>query len=122
MSTNQKEGLWNATFGQVGASLKALEDAGVTLNYLALLRSDKSLTRAVADLIIERTITPSAADNALLSILEPERFFGPADWTRHFGIEMPESISLPIPADQLQSILESPIFRGCRNIAVHGLR
>jgi hypothetical protein len=106
MSTNQ--GLWNATFGQVGASLKALEDAGVTLNHLALLRSDELLTRAVADFIIERTITPSAADNALLSILESKRFFGPEDWTRHFGIKMSKSTSLPIPTAQLQAILESP--------------
>jgi hypothetical protein len=106
MSTGQAAGLLNAIFGQ-GALLKALE-VGVTPNHLALLRSGNSLIMVVANFIIERTITPTAADDMLLSILKPERFFGPADWTRHFGIEMPESISLPIPAGQLQSILESP--------------
>ena len=106
MSTNQ--GLWNGTFGQIGATLKALEDAGVTLNHLALLRSDKALTKAVADLIIEKTINPTEADKQLLSILEPERFFGPTDWMRHFGLELPESIALPILIDELKSILDGP--------------
>lgn len=40
-------GLWNAGFGAVGATLKALEDAGGTLEFLKLIRSDENVAEAV---------------------------------------------------------------------------
>lgn len=44
-------GLWNATFGEIGATLKALQDQGLTLEDLALLRSNKDLAKKVAETI-----------------------------------------------------------------------
>ncbi|PKM91614.1 hypothetical protein CVU82_00155 [Candidatus Falkowbacteria bacterium HGW-Falkowbacteria-1] len=46
-----KSGLWNASFGQVVATLKALEDQGLSLEEMALLRSDKVLVKEVVNLI-----------------------------------------------------------------------
>ncbi len=44
-------GLWNATFGEIGATLKVLQDQGLTLEDLALLRSNKDLAKKVAEII-----------------------------------------------------------------------
>ncbi|HOZ53678.1 MAG TPA: hypothetical protein PK142_03305 [bacterium] len=44
-------GLWNATFGEIGATLKVLQDQGLTLEDLALLRSNKDLAKKVAETI-----------------------------------------------------------------------
>lgn len=49
-----KSGLWNASFGQISATLKALEDQGLSLEEMALLRSDKSLVQEVVKLIKSR--------------------------------------------------------------------
>lgn len=45
-----KSGLWNAGFGEIGATLKSLEDAGVTIDHLAMIRSDEELAKKIADL------------------------------------------------------------------------
>lgn len=44
-------GLWNEGFGAVGATLKALQDAGVTLEQLGLIRSNPTLAKSVAELL-----------------------------------------------------------------------
>lgn len=42
-------GLWNDGFGAVGATLKALEDAGGTLELMKLVRSDKNVAKAMVE-------------------------------------------------------------------------
>lgn len=49
MSTSS--GLWTAGYGEIGATLKALEDAGVTLDHLARIRSDKKFAKSVGAFI-----------------------------------------------------------------------
>ena len=44
-------GLWNASYGEIGATLKSLQDQGITSPDLALLRSDSDLVKRVAELI-----------------------------------------------------------------------
>ncbi|MFA5644142.1 MAG: hypothetical protein WC928_01285 [Patescibacteria group bacterium] len=44
-------GLWNASYGEVGATLKALQDQGIILSDLSLLRSDPILAKKVAEVI-----------------------------------------------------------------------
>lgn len=55
MKKQVKSGLWNSTFGEIGATLKALEDQGLSLEEMALLRSDKVLAQEVVKLIKSRT-------------------------------------------------------------------
>lgn len=47
---SNKSGLWKAGFGEIGATLKSLENAGVTVEHLALIRSKEKLAREIADL------------------------------------------------------------------------
>jgi hypothetical protein len=51
MGKKDNSGLWIAGFGEVGATLKALEDQGVTLSDLGLLRSDPVLVKKVVEVI-----------------------------------------------------------------------
>jgi len=54
MKDNSKNnGLWSETFGAVGASLKELEDRGVTPEHLKLIRSDSDVADAVANAVKE---------------------------------------------------------------------
>src|SRR3954467_14831867 len=46
--TRSNTGLWNATYGEVGATLKALENRGVTLDDLKAIRSDSKFADQVA--------------------------------------------------------------------------
>ncbi|HNV12463.1 MAG TPA: hypothetical protein PK686_03985 [bacterium] len=55
MKKQVKSGLWNSTFGEIGATLKFLEDQGLSLEEMALLRSDKVLIQEVVKLIKSRT-------------------------------------------------------------------
>lgn len=47
MSTSQREGLWNAGFGELGATLRALEKQGITLEDLKCIRSCNHLLFSV---------------------------------------------------------------------------
>jgi hypothetical protein len=49
MKSTTQSGLWNITFGELGATLKALQDHGVTLDHLARLRADPDYTKRVAE-------------------------------------------------------------------------
>lgn len=42
MATNSTDGLWTLGFGEVGATLKGMQDAGITPEILARFRSNKS--------------------------------------------------------------------------------
>jgi hypothetical protein len=63
-------GLWNASYGEVGATLKVFEDLGVTLDDLKAIRADKNLAcRMVEVLKAPRGIIYDArAVNALFSL------------------------------------------------------
>lgn len=51
MTTSTGSGLWNEGFGAVGATLKALEDAGATMEYLKLIRSDGTVAKGVVEFL-----------------------------------------------------------------------
>jgi len=108
MGTSQG-GLWSDSFGAVGATLKALQDAGITPEHLAALRSDRGLANAVARLIKQKTVSPSFAEKQL-GFLEPGRFFGPTDWVKIFGIEISEFVASPglLSRFNLREVLDGP--------------
>ena len=51
MTTSTGSGLWNEGFGAVGATLKALEDAGATMEHLKLIRSDGSVAKGIVEFL-----------------------------------------------------------------------
>lgn len=107
MSTN-KLGLWNMSYGQIGATLKILEDLGVKSGHLAEIRKDTKLAQEVASCIIEKQIKTHLVDEQLLSIFDSSRFFGPTDWQRFYGMEISDNdVAFPIKFEVLQEILDS---------------
>ena len=51
MTTSTGSGLWNEGFGAVGATLKALEDAGATMEHLKLIRSDGNVAKGIVEFL-----------------------------------------------------------------------
>ncbi|MGE5425658.1 MAG: hypothetical protein ACM3PZ_01110 [Bacillota bacterium] len=51
MKNNDKSGLLNESIGAIIATMKALEDCGMTASGLARLRSDKGLAKMVAEMV-----------------------------------------------------------------------
>jgi len=60
-----KSGLWNAGFGEIGATLKSLENQGASLEILAKLRSNPEYASAVAAFMIEKAQLEATKSNSL---------------------------------------------------------
>ena len=67
MSTNQSDGLWTLGFGEVGATLKGMQDAGVTPELLARFRSNKAADKQWA-----KEMARIMLGNEQLSVTIPE--------------------------------------------------
>ncbi len=83
-STNQKSGLWTAGFGEIGATLKALQDHGVTLEHLARLRAEPEYAKRVAEYILRGGVDGSV-HHKLARALMGKNFFGIEDWATLHG-------------------------------------
>jgi len=113
---NEKDGrvLSRMTHYQVTANLEALERWGrIDERGFRLLRSDKELNEQIGKLVLEKLCPPTEIDLALLSIMDDNDFFGPADWLRYYN-ERVEDYDLPISIEKLNNILEEdcPFTRG----------
>lgn len=97
-STNPKNGLWTASYGEIGATLKALQDNGVTLEHLARLRSDTKYARRIAEYIIHDYMNDLIRHN-LASAIMGNNFFGIEDWTALlFGTDASKKKFHSVPA------------------------
>lgn len=82
-STNPKNGLWTASYGKIGATLKALQDYGVTLEHLARICAEPEFAKRVAEYILCGGIKyPERAKSA--KTLMGKNFFGIEDWIYHY--------------------------------------
>ncbi len=90
---------------QTIATIEALERAGVNTEGINLLRSDKELALKVARLINNKMLNSTEVDRQLLLLLDENRFFGPTDWLKYYGIKISE-FDLPISFTELSKILE----------------
>ena len=91
-------GLWRMTFGGIGATLKALQDAGVTLRDMKRIRSDPDLAKKVAAAFLP-VIKPTLSQLRARQIMG-QGFFGVREAIRHFGIRP--------TAEQLATLAEVP--------------
>lgn len=98
--SKEKSGLWTASFGQIVATLKALEDNGVTLEQLAWLRADPDFAKVVAEFIRKRCIGGSVRYNLAIRKIMGRNFFGVEEWQIFFGVNFSEK--------QLQEIADFP--------------
>jgi hypothetical protein len=82
MKSTTQSGLWNITFGELGATLKALQDHGVTLEHLARLRAEPDYAKRVAEFMgspvegTEVTSTPPVAASSFFANEEVESNYG----------------------------------------------
>lgn len=111
-------GLWKSEFGELGATLKALQDRGVTLEHLARLRSDAVYADKVAasfrgevETVVVFQSTPSQIRARQIM---GRNFLGVEEAVRHLKVN-------PSEAD-LQALAEVPfseeVLTSCKNTHV----
>lgn len=84
-STNLGEGLWKVGFGELGATLKALQDGGVTLEHMARLRGDPDYAKRVAEFMLRGGIEGSVHHKLARATLG-NNFFGVEEWSALYGV------------------------------------
>jgi len=92
-------GLWTASFGAIGATLKALEDHGVTLEHLARLRAEPGYAKRVANFMLRGGLEGSVHQKLARAILG-KHFFGVEEWSAFYGVDFTNK--------QLREIAEFP--------------
>ena len=95
-STNRKNGLWTASYEEIGATLKALQDHGVTLEHLARLRAEPEYAKRVAEHIIRGGVEDSMR-NKLARVRMGQNFFGIEDWIIFYGINFSQEQLCLVP-------------------------
>ncbi len=99
MKNTTQDGLWTATFGEVGATLKSLQDHGVTLEHLARLRAEPEYAKRVAEYILRGGVDGSV-HHKLARALMGKNFFGIEDWATLYGANFSQK--------QLRQVAEFP--------------
>ncbi len=86
---NGMGGLWTAGFGQIGATLKALENEGVTLEHLTWIRADPDYAKKVAKVMLQGVSekTKNSLDQKLKRRIMGRNFFGIEEAIKYFGIK-----------------------------------
>lgn len=110
--------LWAIEFGQLGATLKALQDFGVTSAHLDRLRCDRTYARAIASVMFSGGRSDrdgrSTSHNVARGILG-RNFFGIEEWLVHYGIvltdeELVQVSEFPWETDTL--LAPCPFYEG----------
>jgi len=89
MKNTSQDGLWTASYGEIGATLKALEDQGITKEHLARLRVESDFARIVADFIVQNSpIEPiHQIHQKRARKIMGKNFFGIEEWSSFYGVE-----------------------------------
>src|SRR3989344_2649403 len=85
MKSTTQSGLWTASYGEIGASLKSLQDNGVTLDHLARLRSDANYAKRIAGFMLRGGIDGSV-HHKLARALMGQNFFGVEEYATLYGV------------------------------------
>ena len=85
MKSTTQSGLWTASYGEIGASLKSLQDNGVTLDHLARLRSDANYAKRTAEFMLRGGIDGSV-HHKLARALMGQNFFGVEEYVTLYGV------------------------------------
>lgn len=82
-STNQR-GLWTASFGEIGATLKSLQDHGVRLEHLTRFRAEPEFAKRVAEFILYGR-AGGPVHHSYARTMMGKNFFGIEDWVKIYG-------------------------------------
>lgn len=99
MKSTTNDGLWTVEFGELGATLKALQNHGVTPDHLARLRAEDDYAKRVAEFMLRGGLEGSVHQKLARAILG-KNFFGIEDWSALYGVNFSQK--------QLRTIAEFP--------------
>ena len=94
--TSQQDGLWTIGFGELGATLKALQDWGVKKEHLARLRADPDYAKRVAKFMVWNE-TEKLSGQELARAILGRNFFGIEEWSFFYGIKFSKKQLRKIP-------------------------
>jgi len=97
--SQQQDGLWTVQFGELGATLKALQDNGVTVEHLARLRAEPDYAKRVARFMLQGGLVGSTHQKLARAILG-KNFFGVEEWSSLYGVNFSNK--------QLREVAEFP--------------
>jgi len=98
-TSQQQDGLWTVQFGELGATLKALQDNGVTVEHLARLRAEPDYAKRVAEFMLQGGLVGSVHQKLARAILG-KNFFGVKEWSSLYGVNFSNK--------QLREVAEFP--------------
>jgi len=113
-TSQQQDGLWTIQFGELGATLKALQDNGVTVEHLARLRAKPDYAKRVAEFMLQGGLVGSAHQKLARAILG-KNFFGVEEWSFLYGVnfsnkQLREVAEFPWSEDVLNA--PCPFYKG----------
>ena len=85
MKDTNPSGLWTASYGEIGATLKVLQDQGITVEHLARLRAEPDYAKRVAEFILRGGLEGSVHQKLARAILG-KNFFGVEEWSALYGV------------------------------------
>jgi hypothetical protein len=83
-STIAQSGLWNVKLGELGATLKVLQDYGVTPEHLARLRAEPDYAKQVAEFMLRGGLDASIHQKLARAIMG-KNIWLPEDWISFYG-------------------------------------
>ena len=99
MKSTTQSGLWKVEFGELGATLKVLQDHGVTLDHLARLRAEPNYAKRVAKFMLQGGLDASIHQKLARAVMG-KNFFGVEDWSALYGVNFSQK--------QLRRVAEFP--------------
>lgn len=99
MKSTTQSCLWTVEFGELGATLKVLQDNGVTPDHLARLRAEPDYAKRVAEFMLRGGLDASIHQKLARAIMG-KNFFGVEDWSALYGVNFMQK--------QLRQVAEFP--------------
>lgn len=99
MKSTTQSGLWTVEFGELGATLKVLQDNGVTPDHLARLRAEPDYAKRVAEFMLRGDLDASIHQKLARAVMG-KNFFGVEDWSALYGVNFTQK--------QLRQVAEFP--------------
>lgn len=95
----RQAGLWTVGFGELGATLKVLQDNGVTSDHLARLRAEPDYAKRVAEFMLRGGLDASIHQKLARAVMG-KNFFGVEDWSALYEVNFTQK--------QLRQVAEFP--------------
>ena len=99
MNSTTKVGLWTVEFGELGATLKVLQDNGVTPAHLARLRGEPDYAKRVAEFMLRGGLEGSVHQKLARAVLG-KNLFGVEEWASLYSAHLTQK--------QLREVSEFP--------------